>query len=194
MTDRLYRSRSERVISGVAGGLAERLDVDPSIVRVVWVILAVLSGGLFALVYLVMMVVVPETPFDAPDRAGGPDPWSSPAATGIRPSPTAPPASTGPSEDVPGTATEETSTFATVGASTPASPETASRPGSWRTRPDRRRDSGGGLVLGLLLILVGAWFLIREYLPQVDLDATWPLLAVAAGVLLVVVALVPGRS
>ncbi len=45
MTDRLYRSRTDRVIGGVAGGVAEALDVDPSIVRVVWVILALVTGG-----------------------------------------------------------------------------------------------------------------------------------------------------
>ena len=35
MDDRLYRSRDERMIAGVAGGLAERLDLDPSLVRII---------------------------------------------------------------------------------------------------------------------------------------------------------------
>ncbi len=62
MTDRLYRSPTDRVIAGVAGGLAAWLRIDPSIVRVAWVVLAVLSGGIFLLVYLVMMIVVPLPP------------------------------------------------------------------------------------------------------------------------------------
>ncbi len=45
MNDRLYRSRDERMFAGVAGGVAERFDLDPSLVRVVWLILMFLSGG-----------------------------------------------------------------------------------------------------------------------------------------------------
>ena len=39
MNDRLYRSRSDRMLAGVAGGLAEHFDLDPSLVRVLWAIL-----------------------------------------------------------------------------------------------------------------------------------------------------------
>ncbi|MEO8462293.1 MAG: PspC domain-containing protein, partial [Chloroflexota bacterium] len=38
--DRLYRSRVDRVISGVAGGVAEWLDIDPSLVRIAFVLTA----------------------------------------------------------------------------------------------------------------------------------------------------------
>jgi len=58
VNDRLYRSRDERMFAGVAGGVAERLDLDPSLVRVVWVILMFLSGGLFFLLYIVMAILV----------------------------------------------------------------------------------------------------------------------------------------
>ena len=206
MNDRLYRSRTDRVISGVAGGVAERLDIDPSIVRIVWVILAVLSGGLLGLVYLIMMVVVPEAPFDAPGRfGGGIDPWSSPAATGIRPAaPAGGPTATGEPGAVPNDP-DDTAAFAAV--SPPPSAATgAEPPGTWpaagtsawevgtHARAGRRGDRGGGLIFGLILILVGAYFLIREYLPEVDLDATWPVVVVVAGVLLVLLALVPDRS
>ena len=60
MNEHLYRSRDDRMISGVAGGLAESWDADPSIVRIVWVILAFLTGGIAILVYIVMAIVVPE--------------------------------------------------------------------------------------------------------------------------------------
>ena len=210
MNDRLYRSRDDRVISGVAGGLAERLDVDPSIVRVAWVILAVLSGGLLALVYLVMMVVVPEAPFDAPGRSGGVDPWSTPAATGVRPAVAPDPtgASDQPVTHDPAAATdpEQTAPFTATGAPAASTRDQGtwlppdgrsvphSDPGAWAAPRERRNERGGGLVLGFILILVGAYFLIREYVPQVDLDATWPVLVVGAGVVLVVFALLPDRS
>ena len=62
MNDRLYRSRDDRMITGVAGGVAEQLDADPSLIRIVWAVLIVLTGGLALLVYIVMAVVVPERP------------------------------------------------------------------------------------------------------------------------------------
>jgi len=195
MDDRLYRSRSDRIISGVAAGVAERLDLDPSIVRVVWVVLAVVSGGIFALVYLVMMFVVPEAPFDSP-RAGqaGPDPWSSPAATGIRPA--AAPVAT-PADGTPAGVGDVAVDDATeVGV--PVTPDTRTDPGiaalDHSPVPARRSDPGGPLVLGVILILLGAYFLLRQYAPQVDVGAAWPVLAIAAGVLLVVLSLVPDRS
>jgi len=182
VTDRLYRSRDDRILAGVAGGLAENLDIDPSIIRIVWALLVFLTGGIALLVYIVMAIVVPERPEGMPIQ-----PWggagAAPSATGT----------SGPSE----------------GAQSPNAgpvPE-----GGWRA-PDgstvplaaggtatsrRRRDPADrtpiALLAGLLLIVLGGWFLIRRFIPDVDLWFWWPLLAVAAGVVLLVVALLPPR-
>jgi len=56
---RLYRSTDDRMISGVCSGLAEYIDIDPTIVRLLFVLGAVPGGATFW-VYLVMMLVVPE--------------------------------------------------------------------------------------------------------------------------------------
>ena len=58
-TKRLYRSRDNRMISGVCAGLAEYVDVDPTIVRLLFV-LGLFAGGATFWAYLVMMLVVPE--------------------------------------------------------------------------------------------------------------------------------------
>ncbi|MCL5108268.1 MAG: PspC domain-containing protein [Chloroflexi bacterium] len=59
---RLYRSRNDRMIAGVAGGIAEYFGIDPVIVRVVWVIL-LLPGGLPGLIpYLICWAVIPQAP------------------------------------------------------------------------------------------------------------------------------------
>jgi len=56
--ERLYRSESNRVIAGVCGGLGDYLRVDPLILRILFVVLAMVNGiGLF--VYLVLWIVVP---------------------------------------------------------------------------------------------------------------------------------------
>jgi phage shock protein C len=66
MNRRLFRSRRDSVPGGVAGGVADYLDVDPSIVRIIWAILGVVTGGFFVLLYIVMWIVVPEGPITAP--------------------------------------------------------------------------------------------------------------------------------
>ena len=59
MGSQLYRSDSDRMISGVSGGLAEYFDIDPVIVRLLWVVLCIFSGGLLLLVYTVMWIITP---------------------------------------------------------------------------------------------------------------------------------------
>ena len=57
---RLYRSRKDRVIWGVAGGLAEYLDIDPILVRIAFVILAFVTHGLMILAYIILAIAVPS--------------------------------------------------------------------------------------------------------------------------------------
>ena len=67
---RLTRSRNQRVLGGVAGGLGEYLGVDPVLVRIAWVILVVASFGLGLIVYIVAWIIIPEAePGEAPARA-----------------------------------------------------------------------------------------------------------------------------
>ena len=62
MTKRLYRSKKDRMIAGVCGGLAEYFNIDPVIVRLIAVLL-LLPGGFPGLVpYLIFWVLVPEEP------------------------------------------------------------------------------------------------------------------------------------
>ena len=63
---RLYRSRTDRVIGGVCGGLAQFFSIDVTIIRLLFVI-AALFGGSSLLVYLVMLLIVPEEPLPKDD-------------------------------------------------------------------------------------------------------------------------------
>jgi len=58
---RLYRCRHDRILAGVAAGVAERLDLDPTLVRLLWVV-SVFFGGFGLLAYIVMAIVVPLEP------------------------------------------------------------------------------------------------------------------------------------
>jgi phage shock protein PspC (stress-responsive transcriptional regulator) len=64
--NRLYRSRKERILGGVCGGLGEHIDVDPSIIRLVWVIVSLVSLGIGIIVYLVAWIIIPESPDESP--------------------------------------------------------------------------------------------------------------------------------
>jgi phage shock protein PspC (stress-responsive transcriptional regulator) len=57
---RLTRSSRERMLTGVAGGMAEYFDLDPVVVRLLWVAAAILSGGLAIPAYIVMYMVMPK--------------------------------------------------------------------------------------------------------------------------------------
>ena len=58
---RLYRSLNQRMIGGVCGGLGEYLAIDPTLLRVLFV-LAALLGGHGILLYLILLVLVPVEP------------------------------------------------------------------------------------------------------------------------------------
>ena len=60
-TKKLYRSRNDRMIAGVAGGLAEYFGIDPTVVRLAFVVLALL-GGPGLIIYILMWILVPEAP------------------------------------------------------------------------------------------------------------------------------------
>jgi len=62
---KLYLSNSDRKVGGVCGGLGEYLDVDPTILRVIFLISCFL-GGIGLIVYLVMWLVVPRNPKNHP--------------------------------------------------------------------------------------------------------------------------------
>lgn len=64
-TPRLYRSNDERKLLGVCGGIAQRLDIDPTLVRLAF-ILFTFGGGSGLLLYLLLAVVIPRAPMLPP--------------------------------------------------------------------------------------------------------------------------------
>jgi phage shock protein PspC (stress-responsive transcriptional regulator) len=179
MNRRLYRSRTDSVIGGVAGGVAEYLDVDPSIVRIVWAVLAIVTGGIFLVLYIVMWIVVPEGA-SGPAGPYQPGPGSVPGWTppeGTTAAPTDADASAMPvADDAGAPAATDTQTAATWSAA----------PAGGYAAPEHRRRGGAGasMIFGLLLVLLGAWFLIDEYVPGLDSDLLWPIALVVIGLAL----------
>lgn len=145
MNRRLYRSRTDTILGGVAAGLANYLNTDPALVRIAWAILVPLTGGAALIAYIVGWVVVPEEPRGA-----------------------AMPSATASGEPV-----------------DPDAPVTAVDAGSgWTAQEPIRSDGRAGVVVGIGLVLVGLWFLVREYLPEFNWNLVWPVVIVVIGLLL----------
>ena len=58
---RLYRSRKNRQVAGVCGGIADYLAIDPTLVRLFWALFA-LAGGPGIILYIVLAAIMPEEP------------------------------------------------------------------------------------------------------------------------------------
>jgi len=172
MRDRLYRSRRDRVIGGLAGGLARNLGVDVTWVRLGWVVLAFATQGVAILIYLVLLFVIPEAPEGLEETeipaattdpvtgqpVGGADPGTSRSDAGTRPT-TAPPPS--PLERLLGS----------------------------NATGDNSRTAA--LIVGVVLVAAGAWLLLRRYV-LIDFDLGWPVVAIVLGAILVIAALRTG--
>jgi phage shock protein C len=193
MNDRLYRSIDDRVIAGVCGGLAVRLAIDPSLVRIGYAVLAFVTGIFPLLIlYLIMAVVVPEQPtgFAGLGRSPTPGPdgvpgWTAPSAGAWPPDGQPGTGVTDPREPGPG---EATAPAATGPGS--AQPNTS----AWAVPPLPRRSSDPLLAVigGLALVGLGVYFLVRD---QVSVD--WGIVAaagmMAVGVVVIIAAVVRPR-
>jgi phage shock protein PspC (stress-responsive transcriptional regulator) len=93
---RLYRSSDDRILAGVAGGVANYFDVDPVIVRIIWFLSVFFTGSLTFWAYLVMIIVVPLEPAEWPPES----PWARGGAPGGFTAGYTPPA--GPVDTAPG--------------------------------------------------------------------------------------------
>ncbi len=91
MTKRLYRSTKEKMIGGVCGGMAEYFDIDPVLLRILFVV-ATFVGGSGILAYIICWIIIPERPVEVqthPVAESGTQPAASPqslapAANGLR--------------------------------------------------------------------------------------------------------------
>jgi phage shock protein C len=206
---RLFRSADDRILAGVAGGVANYFDVDPVIVRIIWFLSVFISGSLTFWAYVVMAIVVPVEPANWP----APSPWApggAPIATGpnfVPPTPGAAPAA----EPGAPTASGDAGTAPTADpqAANPGMPQAPAAGGwtggwaggwgggdwrsqrraeRWQRRAERRSHerSSPGLVFGLLLILVGGLLAWHQIDPTFDLNITWPIVVIAFGAILVV--------
>lgn len=164
MTERkLYRSVHGKVIGGVAGGLAEFFGMDPTIMRLVFVLLFVF-GGSGLLIYIILWIVIPEKPMLLNYSSGNQPPNP---AQGFTPSGD----DTGRGETYEGFYQGKQQSYA----------------GEVRQETGGKKLSkmDGGLIGGLILILIGTLFLIERFIPRISFGDLWPILLIAIGLTLI---------
>lgn len=170
-TKRITRSRKHKVIGGVAGGLGEYLNVDPNIIRVLFVFLAFM-GGSGLILYIVLLFVIPEDTsplFDAPqsgkqtetfretiivDENGNAD-IKAESAIDVE------------TEEDTDQPKEEVKDFSDL-------------------LGDKKSNKTGGLIAGLLLIFFGCFILFSKFISYRWFEFLFPVLLVLAGILIVI--------
>lgn len=212
---RLYRSNDDRILAGVAAGVADYFDVDPVIVRIIWFLSVFFTGTLTFWAYIVMVIVVPPEPAEwekgpqspwAPGGAPIPNQSSTGYAANFTPAPgdpAQPAADASASTDPNAPATEGQAPAADANVPPASAPFTAAQnqwtpgPGDWRwqrrqdrwqrrqERWERRGSTSGGLMFGLFLIVVGGLLAWHQVDPHVDLGLAWPIGVIALGILLI---------
>lgn len=154
---KLYRSREDRVIAGVCGGLGEYFGIDPVFVRLIALVLLFAGGSAFV-IYLVMAIIVPENPLDADAPRG---------AEGAN-------AGAGADDSATPVSSAQSASADSPSAATPSASQAHPQPASKAARQ-------GGMALGLLLIGIGLAFLVGRFVPGVAWWTLWPLIIVFVG-------------
>jgi phage shock protein C len=137
---RLYKSRKNKVIAGVCGGIAEYFNVDPVLIRLI-AVLFLLAGGAALIAYIIGMIIIPERPWDSVDAGGN-----------------------------------------IGGQDTPPS------------QPTENLGEAGSLIVGVILIVFGAHFLLRNvpffstyyrWVWDIGWHFFWPTVLIAIGLLII---------
>ena len=154
MAKKLYRSRSDRMIAGVCGGLAEYFDIDPTIVRVI-AVLTIFLGSLGIWAYIILAIVVPLEDSKV----------------------------TTPKETVRENVEEMKETASELGREIRSTWAGEEGEADERAKVHHRRRN----VLGLILIVLGALFLLGSFnlFWWLNWGNLWPLILVAIGVLII---------
>ena len=155
MTQKLYRSRTDRMIGGICGGLGEFFSIDPVLVRLAFAFGAVMVGSGLVL-YLLLWIIIPEEP-----EAGK---ESRSIFQNI-------------SENKDGTELKDELKEAMQDV-TDSVKRVATEARNYHGQ--KYRSGGSGTLSGILLIAIGFLFLISRYI-DIDFDKIWPIILIAIG-------------
>jgi phage shock protein C len=163
-SNRLYRSRIDRTIAGVCGGLAKYFDIDPTIVRVLFVVSIFIGGG-GIIAYIILWIVVPEEQIIFQSAAQDSQTHQSDSG----------------SEESNSNANQDSSKFDSTGFNSEINNKVNEAANEINKILDEARSNKK--VLGAtILILLGVLFLLDNLLPHFDFGDYWPVILIVIGV------------
>ena len=161
-SNRLYRSRIDRTIAGVCGGLAKYFDIDPTLVRVLFVVSIFIGGG-GIIAYIILWIVVPEEQIIF--QSAGQDSQTHQSDSDSEESNT----------------NQESSKFDSSNFNSEINNKVNDAANEINKILDEARSNKK--VLGAtILILLGVLFLLDNLLPHFDFGDYWPIILIAIGV------------
>ena len=161
---KLYRSRIDRMIAGVCGGLAKYFDIDPTIVRVLFVVTIFIGGG-GILAYIILWIVVPEEQIIF--QSAGQDSQTHQSNFN--------------SEESNSNTNQESSKFDSSNFSAEMNKKVNEATKEINKIVDEAR-SNKKVFGGTILILLGILFLLDNMFPHFDFGDYWPIILIALGV------------
>ncbi|HWQ44069.1 MAG TPA: PspC domain-containing protein [Methanosarcina barkeri] len=60
--NKLYRSKKNKIIAGICGGIGEYFKINPTLVRLLWLLISVMSVGAGLVAYIIAWIIIPEEP------------------------------------------------------------------------------------------------------------------------------------
>lgn len=160
MTNRLFRSSREKMIGGVCGGLAEYFEVDVTLVRLI-AIITLFMGGAGIILYIAALLIIPSDQQDRPISYGGQG------------------------DHVQDVVNEVVQNVKDTARDFGADSYTSSSYSSTSYSTDKRH-SQRGRTAGLILIVLGALFLLNQWFPVwFTLSKMWPLVLIILGAALI---------
>ncbi len=157
---RLYRSRNDKMIAGVCGGLAEYFNIDPTVIRLI-AVLTVIFGGAGILAYIILAIVVPV------ESSQSTEPREV-----IREN----------VEEIKNTAEHLGDDIRTTFGKKNEGQVNKGEPPETR---HSRRHRGGGYFVAVLLIVIGLLFLLGNFIPWFSWFRLWPLILIVIGLLII---------
>jgi phage shock protein C len=161
---RLYRSRMDRMIAGVSGGLAKYFDIDPTLVRVLFVVSIFIGGG-GIIAYIILWIVVPEEQIIF--QSAGQDSQTHQSNFN--------------SEESNSNTNQESSKFDSSNFSAEINKKVNEATNEINKIVDEAR-SNKKVFGGTILILLGILFLLDNLFPRFDFGDYWPIILIALGV------------
>jgi len=159
MNKKLYRSRKNRTIGGVAAGLAEYFDIDPTLVRIIFVV-SLFMGGSGVVAYILLWIIVPEEPYPV---------FTSTADSGGSPG-----------ESTGTTSRNYKSPEAGENTSQNSTPDSSAYENYLRKIEERKHKRL--VILGIILVMAGLFFLADNFIPRIHFTDFFSLALIAIGI------------